>query len=89
VTDEHLGAHREEILARIWDIVGEENLVEWVKGKYFFTVPVDILDFVAQRAQLEGYVRQVEELFAGYNLLMTQDIRDIVAERVKELEEEE
>ncbi|MDH7475765.1 MAG: hypothetical protein QHJ74_17455, partial [Anaerolineae bacterium] len=25
VTDEHLGAHREEILARIWDIVGEEN----------------------------------------------------------------
>ncbi len=88
LTDEHLGVHREEILARIREIVGPENLVEWTKGKYFFAVPVDILDFLAQRTRLEEYTQRLEGLFAEYNLLMTQDIRDIVAARVKELEGE-
>ncbi len=85
LTDEHLGVHRAEILARIREIVGPENLVEWTEGKYFFAVPVDILDFLAQRTRLEEYTQRLEGLFAEYNLLMTQDIRDIVAERVKEL----
>lgn len=86
LTDEHLGTHREAILERVRGIVGSENLVEWTPGKYFFTVPVDILDFPVQQARLERYTRQLEELFAEYNLLMTQDIRDVVAERVKVLE---
>ncbi len=60
--------------------------MEWAEGKYFFAVPVDILDFLAQRTRLEEYTQRLEELFAEYNLLMTQDIRDVVAERVKELE---
>ena len=87
LTDEHLGVHRAEILARIREIVGPENLVEWTKGKYFFAMPVDILDFLAQRPRLEEYTQRLEGLFAEYNLLMTQDIRDIVAKRVQELED--
>jgi len=86
LTDKHLGAHRAEILAQIRDIVGPENLVEWAEGKYFFAVPVDILDFLAQRHRLEEYTQRLEDMFAKYNLLMTQDIRDVVAKRVKELE---
>jgi hypothetical protein len=68
ITDEHLGRRRGVILGRLAKIIGEKSLVEIAPGKYFFTLPLDILRFgdVGLRRETE----RIEELFSSYGLLM-------------------
>ncbi len=96
ITRQHLGEAGDELLQEVAQLVGQERLVEWHPGKYFFTLPMDvlalprsILTFPDAEEAFENQCREAEKIFARYGRLMPRAELDAVDIACRQREREQ